>query len=197
MTHARPHPNPFPHPDMKPLALLLSALVLAAVALPALAGPGHDHGDSAPVATGPALPRFAASSELFELVGVLEGQRLTLYLDRAPDNAPVTGAQIELEIAGAKFKATPRDDVYEIQLAAAPAPGVLPVTATVTAGQDIDLLAGDLDLHADEHGHEAAHGHGWPAYAGWAAGAVAALVALALVGRRIVAARHARTGAAA
>lgn len=187
---------------MKPLALILAALGLAAAALlslPALAGPGHDHdhGDSAPAASGPALPRFAATSELFELVGVLEGQRVTLYLDRAPDNVPVTGAQIEIEIAGTKFKATPRDDVYEVELAAAPQPGVLPVIATVTAGEDIDLLAGELDLHADEHGHETAHVHGWQVVAAWAAGAIAALVILAWVGRRLAAARQARTGAAA
>lgn len=186
---------------MRPLTFILTALGLAAAAallpLPALAGPGHDHGDSAPASTGPALPRFAATSELFELVGVLEGQRVTLYLDRAPDNVPVTGAQIELEIAGAKLKATPRDDVYEVELAAAPQPGVLPVTATVTAGEDIDLLAGELDLHEDEHSHEAAHVHGWQEYAAWAAGAIAALVILALVGRRLAAARQARTGAAA
>lgn len=183
---------------MKPTRFIASLGIVAAVLLPtrALAHEGHDHGDAAPMVTGPALPRFAASSELFELVGVLDGRRVTLYLDRTADNAPVTGAQIELEIAGAKLPVAARDEVYEVELAAEPQPGVLPVTATVTAGQDIDLLAGELDIH-DEHSAEAAHVHGWQEYAGWGAGAVAALVVLVLIGRRVTAGRQARTGAAA
>ena len=182
----------------------LAALALAIAALlpsPALAGPGHDHGHdhAAPAATGPALPRFAASSELFELVGVLDGRQLTLYLDHAADNAPISGAQIELEIGGSKFKPEARDEVYELTLPAAPRPGVLPVTATVTAGADIDLLAGELDIHGDTHAgtHDegAAHAHGWPTWAGWAAGGIAALIAAAALGRLL---RHrARNGAAA
>ena len=78
-------------------SLSLTALGLAAVlighSLPAIAGDGHDHGDAAPAATGTALPRFAAVSETFELVGVLDGKQVTLYLDRFADNAPVRGAQ--------------------------------------------------------------------------------------------------------
>ena len=83
-------------------ALLLSPL--------AHADDGHDHGDATPVATGPALPRFAAVSDIFELVGVLNGKHITLYLDRAIDNAPVTDAQIELEVAGEKHTAEKHED---------------------------------------------------------------------------------------
>ena len=85
---------------------LIPAAVLAlslGFAMPVLAGEGHDHGDATPVATGKALPRFAAVSESFELVGVLDGKQVTLYLDRFADNTPVRGAKIDLEIAGAKF----------------------------------------------------------------------------------------------
>jgi hypothetical protein len=186
---------------MTPIAFIAALSIAAAVLMPsaAEAGPGHDHdhGDAAPIATGTALPRFAATSELFELVGVLDCRRVTLYLDRTTDNSPVTGAQIELEIAGVKLQPAARDDLYEVELAAAPKPGVLPVTATVTSGQDIDLLAGELDIPDDGHHAEAAHVHGWQAYAGWGAGAVAALVVFVLVGRRVAAGRQARTGAAA
>ena len=131
-----------------PLAVLSLAAFLLGTGMPALAGEGHDHGDATPVATGKALPRFAAVSETFELVGVLDGKQVTLYLDRFADNTPVRGAKIDLEIAGAKFSAQSHgDDAYEIVLKEAPKPGVLPITATVTAGSDVDLLAGELDLH--------------------------------------------------
>ena len=177
------------------------AALIAAASLglsPAVrAGDGHDHGEAAPVASGPALPRFAAVSETFELVGVVRGKQVTLYLDRADDNAPVTDAVIELEIGGAKLKAEKHEDVYEVTLPAEPKPGVLPITATVTAGKEVDLLAAELDIHEEAHGEEAAHTHGWKEYAGWAAGAIAALIILILIGRRMAAGRQARAGAAA
>lgn len=188
---------------MKLTALLAALFTSAALTLPmpAQAGPGHDHGEAAPATGGPALPRFAAVSEAFELVGVLQGQQLTLYLDRAADNAPVAGAQIELEIAGAKFKAEPRDDAYEVLLAEPPKPGLLPITATVTAGPDVDLLAGELDLHDHAQADEAPQPHTWTAYAPWAAAAGAALavlvLAVVLIGRRVAAGRQRHTGAAA
>lgn len=176
----------------------LAALCAAAlcVALPAHAGDGHDHGEAAPVAAGPALPRFAATSELFELVGVLQGKHITLYLDRAADNSPVADAQIELEIGGSKVKAARHGtDEFEVVLAAEPKPGVLPVTAVVTVGSESDLLAGELDLHEAAH-PETAHTHSWKEYLAWGTGAAAALAALLFVGRRI-AARKASFGGAA
>jgi hypothetical protein len=178
-----------------PAALCAAAIVVSS---PAWAGPGHDHGDATSAAVGQTLPRFSAVSETFELVGVLSGKQITLYLDRFGDNSPVRGAQIELEISGAKFKAEKQgDDAYEVVLPGAPQPGVLPVTATVTAGNDADLLAGELDIHEEAHADEAAHTHSWTEYAGWVAAGVAALALLAWGGRRVVHARSVRTGAAA
>ena len=182
------------------ITLLLAAMTIAAAPfLPSLAhaGEGHDHGDAAPAARGAALPRFAAVSEAFELVGVLNGRQITLYLDRSADNSPVTEALIELEIGGAKLKAEKHEDAFEVVLAAEPTPGVLPITATVTAGQDTDLLAGELDLHEEAHTVEAAPVPSWKEYAAWGAAALAALVAVTLIGRRIAAARQRNPGAVA
>ena len=178
------------------LAALLVAAIL--VAAPAWAGEGHDHGDAAPAAVGEALPRFTAGSETFELVGVLSGKQITLYLDRFADNSPVRDAQIELEIGGAKFKAEKQgEDEYEVVLPEAPKPGVLPVTVTVTAGNEADLLASELDIHEEAHSEEAAHTHSWTEYAGWAAAGVASLALLAWGGRRVFGARSVRAGGAA
>jgi hypothetical protein len=183
---------------------ILAALLVAAVlvAAPAWAGEGHDHGDAAPATVGQALPRFSAVSETFELVGVLSGKQITLYLDRFADNSPVRGAQIELEIGGEKFKARASEgrqgvDEYEVVLPEAPKPGVLPVTATVTAGNEADLLAGELDIHEAAHADEAAHTQSWTVYAGWAVAALAALALLGWGGRRVINARSVRAGGAA
>ena len=178
----------------------LAALLVAATFLgsPAWAGEGHDHGDAAPAAVGQALPRFSAVSETFELVGVLSGKQITLYLDRFGDNSPVRDAQIELEIGGAKFKAEKQgEDEYEVVLPEAPKAGLLPVTATVTVGNEADLLAGELDIHEPAHADEAAHVHAWTEYAGWAAAGIGALALLVWAGRRLINARSLRAGGAA
>jgi hypothetical protein len=178
----------------------LAALLVAAtfIGSPAWAGEGHDHGDTAPAAVGEALPRFTAVSETFELVGVLSGKQITLYLDRFADNSPVRDAQIELEVGGAKFKAEKQGaDEYEVVLPDAPKEGVLPVTATITAGNEVDLLAGELDIHEAAHAEEAEHSHAWTEYAGWSAGGLAALALLAWGGRRVMSARSVRAGGAA
>jgi hypothetical protein len=185
-----------------PQAALLIAALLFTPAM-AAAGEGHDHGDPAAAPAGESSPRFTAVSDLFELVGILDGQRITLYLDRYADNTPARDARIELEIGGKTFKAEPSKgpqggDEYTVVLAAAPAPGVLPVTATVTSGSDADLLAGELDIH-DEHAHadEAAHTPGWRRTAAWAVGGLAALALLGWAVRRSKGTRSVRAGGAA
>ncbi|MDT7838494.1 hypothetical protein [Aquabacterium sp. OR-4] len=160
------------------------AATLLAGSLGTLADAGHDHGPAQPAVAGAALPRFAAQSDQFELVGVLDGRRLNLYLDRFADNAPVPGARIELDLAGSRHSAQPQPDgSYTLLLKAAPAPGLLSVTATVSLGAEVDLLAADLDVGAPAHAHGAEPGPGgWftPARLGGALGAVGAGLALAL-----------------
>ena len=187
----------------KLLAALLAAVILAVSPVsPAWAGPGHDHGDAASATVGQALPRFSAVSETFELVGVLSGKQITLYLDRFADNSPVRGAQIELEIGGAKFTAQTSEgrqgeDEYEVVLPEAPKPGVLPVIATITAGNESDLLAGELDVHEAAHNEGAVATRSWTKVAGWAVGGVAVLALLLWGGRRVMATRSVRVGGAA
>jgi hypothetical protein len=131
--------------------LWLAAATFAISPSVTLAGPGHDHGVSGSGnASVAAWPRFTAVSELFEVVGVLDGKKVTLYLDRYADNAPVDGARIELEAGAAKLVAErSAEGEYVAMLPTAPGTGTTPVTLTVTAGNDTDLLAGLLELHGD------------------------------------------------
>lgn len=178
----------------------LGSAVLLALSMPARAAGdhGHDHGDAPATAAAPAPPRFAAVSESFELVGVLDGARLTLFLDRYADNSPVPGAQIEIEIGTQKLKAEPQGEAeYLVTLAAAPGEGLLPVTATVTVGDEVDLLAGELDIHLDTHADEAPHVDGWQRLALWAVVGVAVAAAVVVVGRRTRTARMPAQGGAA
>ncbi|MCD6706904.1 MAG: hypothetical protein LT080_10695 [Thiobacillus sp.] len=163
------------------------AVLLLSVAWPAWAGEGHDHGDAPAAMAGPALPRFTAVSELFELVGVLDGTRLTLYLDRGTDNSPVKDAKLELELGGVKVPVEAHGEgLFEATLSAVPAPGEIPIAAAVIAGDETDLLAGELDVHEmEDEGGGGAHVHGWKEYAYWLAAAVLGLVGLAWLIRRL------------
>ncbi|MBV7455213.1 hypothetical protein KW843_12090 [Acidovorax sp. sif1233] len=179
-----------------PSALAL-ALVLGLAPSWALAGDGHDHGEAPAAAAGPAIPRFAATSDLFELVGVLDGQKLALYLDHAGDNSPVKEAQLEIDIAGTRVPVTRvADGEFQAALAAPLAEGVSPVTATVVAGNDTDLLAGEIDVHAAAQAHAEPTGRRNALVAG-ALAAVLAALALAWGLRRGRAARAQRLGGAA
>ena len=130
------------------LAAWSLAAVLAGLAPHTLAGDGHDHGEAPATTAGPALPRFTAVSELFELVGVVNGKNVTVYLDHFADNSPVKDAKVDLELDGKAVALTPHaDGEFEATLEETLKPGVVSVTATVIAGQDADLLAGELDLH--------------------------------------------------
>jgi hypothetical protein len=168
-----------------PRLAVAGVLALCAAIAPAAAHDGDDHGNDAPAAGGSALPRFAASSETFELVGVLDGRRLTLYLDHAADNAPVADAALELEVGGNKLALEPHGPgEFEAELAEPLPDGVIAVTATVIAGNESDLLAAELDIHRDAAAAAPA-GLDWKTIVPWAVAGLLALVAAALgLGRR-------------
>lgn len=175
----------------------LLAVLLATVSLCGWAGEGHDHGDAPAAAGGPAKPRFTATSEAFELVGVVNGKSITLYLDHAADNSPVKDAKLELELGGTKVAVQPHGEgEFEATLTAELQPGEISVTATVVAGAVTDLLAGDLDIHADTHA-DAAQATTWKTYAAWSFGGLLVLALLAFAVRRLGAQRNTCVGGAA
>jgi hypothetical protein len=177
----------------------ISALLFTAITLTlpraGLAGPGHDHGDAVTAAIGStALPRFAATSETFELVGVLQDKQLTLYLDRANDNSPVKDAQLQLELGGSKVDVKPHGEgEFQATLSQPLKRGIIPVTATVVAGADTDLLGGELDLHAGDAEH-AAHTHTWKEYALWIAAGLGSLALFAWAMRFLMRRRSSASG---
>ncbi|MDX2219703.1 MAG: hypothetical protein SF172_11830 [Burkholderiales bacterium] len=151
------------------------------VAFNAIAGPGHDHGDEgAKAPTGNVSPRFEAHSDLFEVVGILDGKELAIFIDRFADNAPVHKAKVELESGSVReigqFHADHGD--YSFAATAFQKPGSYPITLTITVGDEVDILAANLvvpDAHAaDTHATEA------PKWMWWAGGG-ALLVVIAFI----------------
>lgn len=138
---------------MKRIYILLVALCAALLLTPlAIGGPGHDHGDAAPTVVGSALPRFTAQSDLFDAVGVLGRDELVVFIDRAATNEPVLNAIVELESGSVKaigkFEATLGE--YHFDGKPFQQTAVHPITLTIKAGNDTDLLSADLDVHGEE-----------------------------------------------
>lgn len=130
---------------MAPVALasLLSVAPLAA-------HEGHDHGaPPAPVATA-GSPRIALHSDAYELVGILRGDRLTLFLDRYAGNAPVTDAGLVVTIGtGADVAATPTPEgTYVVASDRLVDAGPLELVFAITHPDGDDLLIGTLERPA-------------------------------------------------
>ena len=162
------------------ISTLLSGAVLIA---PSWAGEGHDHGEAAPAAAaGAASSRISSSSDLFELVGVVERGEMVIYLDRFATNMPVIDARIEVEVGTGKGLAEAQPDgTYHFSNAALNQAGTVPVSFTVSAGPDTDLLAGDLVIGEASH-DDAVHAAArpWWQWTGLALAAALILVAVAV-----------------
>jgi membrane fusion protein, heavy metal efflux system len=133
------------------LACAAAAALLLACVVPAAAHDGHDHGEAphaaAPV---PGSPRVVATSERYQLVGIVEGEVLVIYLDRAYDNAPVTRATMEVSLDGEPFKAEllEKSATYEVTAPLLRKPGSYEVLVTLNEGGTQDLLVGTLTIPA-------------------------------------------------
>jgi cobalt-zinc-cadmium efflux system membrane fusion protein len=170
--------------------LIRTIIVSTAFLVPALAcaggdsSDGHTHGGAVPPEViADVAPRTSTQSDEFELVAVLAAGKLTLYLDRYADNAPVPDVEVEVE-SGA-FKAVAAQiapGVYAVPGQAFANPGKHPLTISVQAGDTADLLSATLDLAAPQTGVE--HAHGWGEWAVWSASGVLLLAGVGLVAVR-------------
>ena len=120
-------------------ALAVTAILHGTIA-PALAHEGHDHEEQQPVSAG-ALPRGEADSGAFEIVAIVRGENLEIYLDRFATNEPVAGATVEVESPGGPVKAEAgADGTYRVAAPWLAKGGRTDLIFTVTAGDTTDIL---------------------------------------------------------
>jgi membrane fusion protein, heavy metal efflux system len=146
--------------------LRLAALWLIAIAFaltfPVLAHEGHAH--EAPAATtASGLPRLVTKSESYELVAILDGKQLTIYLDRFADNAPVADASIDVAIEGETAAAERNSDgAYTLTSNLFGGQGSVELVFDIKGSVD-DLLIGKLRLLGDpEKPSGPTSWYGWP-----------------------------------
>ena len=164
------------------IVVLSACMVMSLQPVAARAHEGHD--DAAPSASGmpgPNVPRVEAQSDLFEIVGVVQNGVMTLFLDRYATNEPVVDAKIDIEAGPLKGSAQAiPDGTYTFKHATPTQPGQLPVTFTITAGSDSDLLAGDLVIGDASAATVHANDDAWWKRWSWAAGALVLVTGIAI-----------------
>ncbi len=132
---------------------LVTALVMAAS--PARAHEGHDHGTPA-VTVSAAAPRVEASSESFELVGIVHGDAMRVFLDRFADNEPVIRATIDVTLDADTVRAEPQPDgSFLVEAPWLANAGRLDLVFTIATDETSDLLIGALDLPREATGDAA------------------------------------------
>jgi membrane fusion protein, heavy metal efflux system len=123
------------------------AIVAALISINGLrAHEGHDHGGPKIEITTAVAPRFDAVSDDFELVGVVKGKDLIVYLDRFRTNEQIPAAKITATANGEPVPVEPLDDKsYRIRTPLLASPGKIDFQFTIVDGDLTDLLAGSLE----------------------------------------------------
>lgn len=146
------------------------AVALLSVALttmnPAFGHGGEDHGAPPPPVAQAVELRTAAATEEFEVVTLLEGKKLVVYVDRFASNEPVAQAKVEIEGAGLNGVANETTPgTYVLDVTAPLPPAKHPLTISVEAGDSVDLLSATLDTSASVATE--VHTHGWSEWVIW------------------------------
>src|SRR5262245_2853199 len=113
---------------------------------------GHEDDDATRSAlSSSTYPRVTAHSELYELVGIVRGERLSIYLDHCATNEPVADAKVKVAIGDTEPADAERTEngVYTISFPRLARTGSVEVVFDVTAASGDDLLVGTLTLPSD------------------------------------------------
>ncbi len=133
------------------LANLLLYIALLFSAANASAHEGHLHEEEPPPVTA-ALPRGSASSDHFELVAILRGQTLAIYLDHFATNEPVATAKVEVETPDGPKETVEEDGVYRLAAPWAEKGGHFDLIVTVRVGDEVEVLPVTIDIPAPPAG---------------------------------------------
>lgn len=135
---------------MKNMRSLLAGAALTCLAWSALAHGDEDHSEPRTAETPQAsalAPRAEAQTDAFELVATLEQDRLVLTIDRFDTNEPVVGAQVEVATGTTQTMAHPSSPgVYWVPQGGLGQPGRHPLTFTIEADDNADLLTATLEV---------------------------------------------------
>jgi cobalt-zinc-cadmium efflux system membrane fusion protein len=113
---------------------------------------GHEDDDATRSALpSSTYPRVSAQSELYELVGIVRGERLTIHLDHFATNESVADAKVKVAIADAEpvDAAQAEKGVYTTSFPRSARSGSVEIVFSIAAASGDDLLVGALNLPSD------------------------------------------------
>lgn len=127
-----------------------------------LAHEGHDHGDNEKSAVvSSAFPRVTARSDLYEVVGILKNGELSIFIDDAVSNEPVTDAKLQVTIGdAAAVDAERAPDGYTVALSDPHRTGSVEVIFAINARKGDDLLVDSFTLTPEPAETSPQHDHG-------------------------------------
>ncbi|RDE50740.1 MAG: LPXTG cell wall anchor domain-containing protein [Candidatus Accumulibacter meliphilus] len=161
----------------------LLATALLVITFSAFGHGGEDHGAPPPALSQSVAPRASAATADFEVVAVLEGRTLLVYVDRFASNEPVAGAKVEVEtdvpgVQGLVSETSP--GTYVMPLAADFPAGRHPLTISIETSDNADLLSLVLDT-SPPPSTAAPHTHAWSEWTVWVLAAALLLAGAALL----------------
>jgi RND family efflux transporter MFP subunit len=133
---------------------------------------GHDDDDATRSALASSTyPRVSARSELYEIVGIVKGGRLSIYLDHFATNEPVADAKVKVAIGDTESAdAEPTENgVYTISFPRSTPSGSVDIVFNITAASGDDLLVGALTSPSDTEASDAAASSIGPVSSTWIA----------------------------
>ena len=142
----------------------------------------HEHATTAGLMTQVA-PRASAQTEDFELLMVLQGRQLIIYLDRFADNQPVLDAQLELESAGLKAiakQSSPGVYVLDLPKGWLEKSGKYAFSISVEVGDLGDVMTASLEIPELNDTHQDAHASAFSTWWKWLLAATLLLIAATL-----------------
>ena len=137
--------------NVRVAALCCVAGILLSLSAP-FAHEGHEDDDATRSALASSTyPRVTAQSELYELVGIVRSERLSIYLDHFATNEPVADAKVKVAIGDTEpVDAEPTENgIYTMSFPRLARTGSVEVVFSVTATSGDDLLVGSLTLPPD------------------------------------------------
>ncbi|MBN8966881.1 MAG: efflux RND transporter periplasmic adaptor subunit [Rhizobiales bacterium] len=137
-------------------------LVLTVSLSGSLAHEGHDHGnDEKTAVVSSAFPRVTARSDLYEVVGILKNGELSIFIDDAVSNEPVTDAKLQVTIGDAvAVDAKRAPDGYTVALPDPNRRGSVEVIFAINAEKGDDLLVDSFTLMPQPAETNPQHEHG-------------------------------------
>ena len=155
------------------LAIVAATMLLAAPSASYAHG-DEDHGAAAGSAPAGAKPRIEAHTATIEIVAAVDADDMTIWIDGWADNAPITGADVNVTIDGQSRSAKAVSGVYTVSDPKLEIAGAHQLAFVITRAGSVESLSAELTIPKADTSRQSG---GWTYWLVAAAIAVLAIVA--------------------